>query len=206
MRKIKVVLIVLVICICGYVIFSSIQNAIKYQNVFDEIFYSYWEDDPKRYTTFSSWREIEGLDYWSAEEKTFMGKGMDYTNRIKIMNRNLIGDDDEVAITFLSNDDDTNGMMHIGYSKKLLGTKIIRLSYTYNVDDNILKRGISMKMDDEYVEDSVIDEYLKENNYDKNKLFEELEDILYKQILKDWFQYSNSKFSIDNLGDVEIVE
>lgn len=207
MKKLKIVLIVSVICICGFVIYSSIQSSLKYQNVFDEMYYSYWEDDPGKSSTFSSWRDIEDLEYWSAEEKTFMGKGIDYTNRINKMNKDLVNDkNDEITITFLSDDDDTKGMMYIGYSKSLLDGKTIGLLYSYSVDDNVLKREMSMIIDNDYVDDDVIDKYLEDNNYDKELLYEELDNILYDQVLKDWFQYSDSKFSMDNLGNIGIIK
>jgi len=169
------------------------------------MYYSYCKDDSRRPNTFSTWRDIKYLEYWSYEDKTFMGKGIYYTNRINKVNKGLINSkNDEISISFLAVEDDTNGEMYVSYSKSLLNNQTIELAYSYNVNNNTLKRDTSMIIDNDFVSEDIIDKYLKDNNYDKELLYDELDNILYNQMLDDWIEFYDSRFSMNNLGGFDV--
>lgn len=89
-------------------------------------------------------------------------------------------------------DNDINRMIIVDYIKIFQDGNVLYSTYVYSVDDKTLKRGITIVINAADVGiESIIEKYLT-NNYNKGQFFETLDNILYDQILKYWFQYSGS--------------
>lgn len=210
MKKIKIGLIAIVACICVYGVVSFISDRIKYQNVFDEMFYSYWEEDVTKSKTATVWRNDERLDVLLLSTPTaqyMTGKTIDFEELIPEVNENSEIDITDFGMYFIANEDDTNKKMRIYYGYKLNENVSASVSYDYYGDDKVLVRKIELYEDSELItDDDKIDEMLVEANYKREELYDLLDYVLYEQVLPCWFDVAgnDSFFSIDNLGNVEI--
>lgn len=210
----------LVICaliVVGIVI-QVITKEVKVDNVFQEYYYSKVQSAPKLYTStnFEGIEEADIMEDPSFREHLY---GVGYNGSYE---DEALKDDEEIYITF----DQGKGRKELRISATLIlreseEEEVEQLNYRYVYSTEDRKLNIEkVTYESYYTEYDTEGEYSIYTNEPEEILYHveehdlnlaDVEDyidyFLYDKVLTDWFEHNEkSKFSMDNLGDVEIID
>ena len=193
MKKINKIKSIVVIIILVFALIYLLSNRTK--NVFEEIYYSECPSIFKGGITNSSLADVKGFYRADRDMEKDLGGLIIY-----IMKENE-------AISRWVDIEKDNQMMVKSWIKD--SDYIITLHYKYELETNKLyvKCYLENIQSEKEVQNSeeVLPQFLAEQGIDATTL-EEVSDIMLEEFLRQWFEgNSMSKFSMDDLGDFEIV-
>lgn len=206
MKKIGYIAIILIVLLGGVYLFRES----KIKNVFDEMYYAQFQSFPRLYTSTSYSKLIKAniLENLQQTVRNFYPDLKLEYYRDEILNKY-----EGITLVFIQEENGERVFELIGI-KENETHEALRFYFIYKVETKELK---IVKPDIVLSEDSDTDNGINGSNeiaefMEKNDLVEEdLADyqnyFLYEKVLSDWFAHNpKSRFSLDDLGDVEIVE
>ena len=185
-------------------------KANKVKNVFDEMYYAEFQSFPKLYTSTSYSKLIRAniLKCLPLNVRNYFPHAKNEYYRADAVNEN-----EYLKIGYYKvNDKNSLKILGLRFNEKDDGS--LRFYFIYEVETKKLK---IVKPDILLSEDSDTDsntndpkevsKFMQKNDLTEEDLADYQDYFLYEKVLTDWFTHNpKSRFSLDDLGDVEIVE
>lgn len=207
MRKIVYVIGIISLLFGGHYIFK----AAKVKNVFDEMYYADVQPIPKIYTTTS----FQPLVVAKVLENIPDNVKKNYARNINLesyLEKALQGNE-SLDIYFDKNREELTAIGALNYSKDSNESEALQVIYTYQMKSKKVTETIAV-LSEEYPETDYrtselkeIEKFMEAHDLTKEDLTYYREYFLYEKLLADWFAHNpKSRFSLDDLGDVKVVE
>ncbi|MBM7688491.1 hypothetical protein BCR24_06865 [Enterococcus ureilyticus] len=173
---------------------------LKIKNVFDEIYSGEYDDlgyvlNPKG---FPKMKQIERWDRKAADTNNVAGP------IIESYKKEFLGNGESLSISFMF----SKKKYYIEYTEKISPEVSIYFTFTYFFNDKVIKENFSFldntKENHTITNYSEINKYLSEYNISKRELKKKAYDILYDRVIKDWTNTYPSRFSVKDIGEVDI--
>ena len=202
-EKVLVVLLSVIIVIITYKIIDP-----KVKNIFDEMYYG----EKKVYSWFEEtpfW-DIPGIHQWNRNDMKDTSMSEDTTVEERYEKKYKTKKIGKWEIDFAFHyDKNESKAVDINFSNEYQQINIDIIN-KYEKDKKIIKEkialtDITLKSEGRIItEIPKIKEYLEKNNISIKDLKETADELLYEKVIGDWEKYTNSRYSKDNLGTVNI--
>ncbi|WLV25281.1 TipC family immunity protein [Aciduricibacillus chroicocephali] len=174
-----------------------LSDAFVPKNVFDEM-YTAEQKTMNKYTD-DGFPNMENIQHWNRKSGMMLGNmaAEDYEETV-------LEKDEAIRFLFLFD----KNRIHITYSKDLKMDVSLNIRYVYDQKSRKLNEYVSIY--DENLEEfntknrNEIRRYLNRYNIKESKLKQIAHEVLYNRVLLDWFDAYDSKFSVEDLGNVKI--
>ena len=202
-EKVLVVLLSVIIVIITYKIIDP-----KVKNIFDEMYYG----EKKVYSWFEEtpfW-DIPGIHQWNRNDMKDTSMSEDTTVEERYEKKYKTKKIGKWEIDFAFHyDKNESKAVDINFSNEYQQINMDIIN-KYDKDKKIIKEKIvltdtTLKSEGRIItEIPKIKEYLEKNNISIKDLKETADELLYEKVIGDWEKYTNSRYSKDNLGTVNI--
>lgn len=190
----------------GHYLFKTI----KVKNVFDEMYYAQFQSIPGLYTSTSYSGLIKADILKSLPRNVRNHYSYLKTEYYKI---EAMNEGERITLVFFQDENEGEILEYVGIMEGKREVAL-RYNYIYEVETQTMKIVKPDLVASEYreTENSTNDpkeimKFLQENNLTEKDLKDYQNYFLYEKVLSDWFEHNpNSRFSMDDLGDVEIIE
>ena len=207
MRKIVYVIGIISLLFGGHYIFK----AAKVKNAFDEMYYADVQPIPKIYTTTS----FQPLVVAKVLENIPDNVKKNYARNINLesyLEKSLQGNE-RLNLYFDKNKEEVRVIGSLNYSKDPNESEALQIIYTYQMKSKKVTETIAV-LSEEYAETDYrtsdlkeVGKFIEDHDLTEEDLTYYREYFLYEKLLPDWFAHNpKSRFSLDDLGGVEIVE
>lgn len=173
----------------------------KYSNVFEEIYHDeYYHATTSFLRTNSTLNSIPDMEK-NRTRGLFYGVISEQYKK-ETLPENII----DIVYNFLYPEEQLkNGTISIIVNYKLEFSDILQISYSYEHESNLLKRGVRI-FSDSFQKEYSPKQYFQERNLNVEDYFEISDKLLKEKLIPDWLRAYPSRFSKDNWGEVTIVE
>ena len=198
----------IVFCLICFIFVGTLvfTQFIRIQNVFDQMYYTrirthydWWEGAlgglGNKQSSFSKMPQIEPV---SRDEESF------YTEMQGFMNYyqdEYLREGESLVIDCRSNEK----KVYIVATKRFNGFEIV-YSYTYDIEEKCLKEKVGYVGEKTTVDIQEVLLMVEKSGLTKEDLLQYKKYFLYDKLLTDWLAVNESRFSINDLGNVEFIE
>ena len=183
----------------------------KVKNVFDEMYYAQFQSIPKLYTS-TSYSKLIRENILKSLPRNVRNHYPDLKN--EYYKADALNENEKITLVFYQDEENNRRLQVIGVNYYEDVEENLRFYFIYDIETKELKFVkpdivSSMYRDTDYStnDPEVIAEYMQKHDLTEEDLADYQEYFLYEKVLTDWFAHNpKSRFSLDDLGDVEIVE
>lgn len=207
MKKIGYIAIILIVLLGGVYLFRES----KVKNVFDEMYYADVQPIPKIYTSTSFQPLVVAKVLENIPDNVKRNYGQNI-NLESYLEQSLQGNE-RLNLYFGKNKEEVRVIGSLNYSKDPNESEALQIIYTYQMKSKKITETIEV-LSEEYAETDFrtselkeIEKFMEEHDITEENLTYYREYFLYRKLLPDWFAHNpKSRFTLDDLGDIEIVE